>query len=247
MGCNVYSWVLAGAVAVLTSTGAYAAEQVSFPARDGGVVYADAYTAAAPAKGTIVLFHQAGSNRAEYETIAPRLVTLGYNVLATDQRSGGSMWGHENRTAAAHASASSYQAALPDLEGAVGYATKTWAPAPVIIWGSSYSASLVFVVAARDPDHVTAVLSFSPGEYFSGLSVRDSAAKVRCPVFVTSASSSDEVSAAHQIVAAVPGARKTHFVPARSVHGSSTLRPDVNPSGAPQVWTEVERFLASLR
>jgi hypothetical protein len=37
----------------------------------------------------ILLSHQAGSNRAEYAPIAPRLVKPGFNCLAIDQRSGG--------------------------------------------------------------------------------------------------------------------------------------------------------------
>lgn len=48
----------------------------------------------------ILLFHQAGSSKAEYATISPRLVAAGYSALAIDQRSGGELFG-SNETAAA--------------------------------------------------------------------------------------------------------------------------------------------------
>jgi len=239
--------IIAAALSMVFALGAaQAAEPVSFPAGDGGSVYGDVTPAPGAAKATILLFHQAGSNRGEYTEIAPRLAALGYNVLAIDQRAGGSMWGHTNQTAAARGSAAGYLDALPDLEGTLTYATRTWPGAPVILWGSSYSASLVFLLAARHPDVVTAVLSFSPGEYLPGVSVRDQAAKLRCPVFVTSASSADEVAAAQRLVDAVPGTGNVHFIARHATHGASALRTDANPAGAAEIWTAVEAFLSRL-
>jgi alpha-beta hydrolase superfamily lysophospholipase len=238
------------AIVLLTfvlANAAHATEAVSFVAADGGTVYADIYPAAAPAaKATLLLFHQAGSNRSEYATIAPKLSGLGYNVLAVDQRAGGNLWGHTNQTVSARGGSADFLGALPDLEGALSYATKTWHGVPVVAWGSSYSASLVFFLAARHPNEVEGLLSFSPGEYFAGVSVREQAAKVRCPVFITSASVPGEIDAAKSLFDAVPGARKTDFVPVRGVHGSATLREDSNPTGAPQIWSAVEEFLATL-
>jgi pimeloyl-ACP methyl ester carboxylesterase len=72
----------------------------------------------------------------------------------------------------------------------------------VILWGSSYSASLVFLVAAEHPNSVRAVLAFSPGEYFDGpTTVRDRAAHVSAPIYVTSASDRGEIEAARIILA----------------------------------------------
>ena len=113
-------------------------------------------------------------------------------------------------------------------------------------------------VAARRPSAVAAVLAFSPGEYLASLqagdehSVKDAAAKVKAPVFVTCAQDSEEIAAARAIVQAVPGAsglaQATQFVPRRGgVHGSSTLRREKNPSGAGENWRAVEQFLAGLR
>jgi dienelactone hydrolase len=231
---------------IVFAWGTAQAAAVSFKAADGGTVYADATSAEATARGTILLFHQAGSNRAEYLPIAPRLVALGYNVLAVDQRSGGDMWNHENQTQAARGRGTDFLDVLPDLDGALAYAQATWTGVPVIAWGSSYSASLVFFLAAKHPDAIAAVLSFSPGEYFPETSVRDQAARTHCPVFITSASSSGEVAAGKHLLEAVPDEHKVQYVPQHGVHGSSTLRTDANPAGAAAAWTAVTEFLAAL-
>ena len=45
-----------------------------------------------------MLFHQGGGDvRGEYETIIPKLLKLGYNIIATDTRQGGTRFG-TNRT-----------------------------------------------------------------------------------------------------------------------------------------------------
>src|SRR3546814_14692529 len=43
------------------------------------------------AKALILLFHQAGSSKEEYATIAPKLVAARYSALAIDPRAGGDM------------------------------------------------------------------------------------------------------------------------------------------------------------
>jgi hypothetical protein len=51
---------------------------VTFNAKDGVKLFGNYYAAPNP-KAIILLFHQAGSNKAEYATIAPRLVAAGYS------------------------------------------------------------------------------------------------------------------------------------------------------------------------
>ena len=117
----------------------------------------------------------------------------------------------------------------------------------MVVWGSSYSSSLVFKLASEHPNGVIGVLSFSPGEYFGSVfSVVDAAAKVTAPVFATSASDKGEIAAAQTIIAAVQGAA-TQFVPKHGVHGSSTLRDDQNPNGTAENWAAVDAFLLPLR
>jgi len=239
--------LLAAALLVLIVPRAgHAMDSVSFAASDGSKVYGDVYADPAPAKATILLFHQAGSNRGEYATIAPRLSALGYNVLAIDQRSGGRLWGRTNQTAAERGSDARYLNALPDLEGSLAYAARTWPGTPVIALGSSYSSSLVFFLAAQHPHEIAALLAFSPGEYFEGVSVRAQAAKVQCPVFIASSPYPGEVAEAKRLFDALPVPQKTHFVPVHGTHGASILRLDADPQGAAAAWSAVETFLDAL-
>ncbi len=217
---------------------------VDFMADDGLTVSGRYYRADNP-KALILLFHQANSSKDEYAEIAPKLVEAGYAALAIDQRSGGSMFG-PNQTAARMPKGADYVSALHDLQGALGWA-KTMG-LPVIVWGSSYSSSLVFELAANNPGKVAAVLSFSPGEYLGdGKPVQAAAAKVKVPVFVTSAKDGDEETAAKVIFDAVPVEHKTLAVPkVAGVHGSSTLIAARNPQGFEGNWQAVMTFLAHL-
>jgi dienelactone hydrolase len=208
-------------------------QRIALRASDGVSVYAWHYAAADKTLPAILLFHQAGSNHAEYGSIAPRLATLGYHSLALDQRSGGRMWGQPNQTASEFGKDVDYSAALPDLEAALEWPPRQGLPPRSIVWGSSYSAALVFI----------------PGEYLGDShSVRDAAANVQAPAFVTCAQDSDEITAARAIASAVPGSSTVQFMPKRGgVHGSSTLRRDKNPKGAEENWQAVEQFLAGLQ
>lgn len=220
-------------------------------ASDGVKVFGRYCTPTNP-KALILLFHQAGSSKDEYATIAPRLGQAGYATLAIDQRSGGDLFG-VNETAkalgAARAKALSedagYIQALPDLEAALAWARDK--NRPVVLWGSSYSSSLVLLLAAKHPDAVKAVLAFSPGEYLGKPTlVRDAAANVAVPVFVTSTTDAQEVRDGDGIFAALPkNDVSERVVPRRAVHGSSMLIPAKNPDGAEDIWASVLAFLTA--
>jgi len=220
------------------------AKPVTIKAGDGVTVYGRYYPAPNP-KALILLFHQAGSSKDEYATIAPRLVKDGYAALAIDQRSGGTLYG-PNQTAAALGRSADYLEAKRDLQAALDWA-KARGNRP-ILWGSSYSSALVFLVAADNPGAVKAVLSFSPGEYLGRPDlVKDAAARVQVPVFVTSAKDSGEIAAAKAIFDKVPTRAKVRFVPQTAgIHGSSTLIDRRNPAGAGENWRAVEAFLRSV-
>jgi dienelactone hydrolase len=237
--------VFCSVVVVATVISVVEAQQpVTLTATDGVKVfgtYSEAKNQAAP---VILLFHQAESNRYEYASIAPRLVAAGFNVLAIDQRSGDSMWDHKNETVVKLGKSTDYPDALLDMKAALAWARAKDRRRKVILWGSSYSASLVFVLAADSPSGASGILAFSPAEYFADKHmIRDAAAKIQVPVFVTSAADPDEIAAAKAIVAAVPFDKKVQYVPTVGVHGSSTLRDDRNPKGAPANWEAVMAFL----
>lgn len=237
-----------GAALALLPGLALADGPVSFKATDGVEITGDFYGQASGTRPLVLLFHMASSNRGEYKAIAPKLNALGFDALAIDQRSGGTGFGSRNETVARLGRSTGFDEALKDLDAALTFARSEKPARPVIIWGSSYSASLVFLLAAARPKDVSAVLSFSPGEYL-GRSVKDAAKQVNVPIFVTSASDSGEIGAARVILTAAgtPATRKTQFVPKAGVHGSSTLDPARNPSGAQENWSAVTAFLTGLK
>ncbi len=232
---------LMGAIAG-PAAAASAPTPVTLKASDGVLVHGLYYQSPHP-RALILLFHQAGSSKAEYASIAPRLVDAGYSAMAIDQRSGGDLFG-PNETAKGLGRKATYLDAEKDLEAALAWAGEQ--KLPVALWGSSYSSSLVFLVAAKHPDAIKAVLAFSPGEYFDQPSmVRDAASKVSVPVYVTSANTADEIDAARSVLAASPAAIKVQYVPtAGGVHGSSTLIAAKNKAGAAANWDAVLAFLA---
>ena len=225
---------------------AVAPQQVELKAADGVTVYGTYYPTATRPKAIILLFHQAGSSKGEYAGIAPQLVRKGYAALAIDQRSGGGMYG-PNRTVTGMTSAqkdnsADYLSVLPDMEAAFDWAkTKN---APIILWGSSYSASLVFLLAASAQDQAHALIAFSPGEYFNDKKmVERAAAKVEVPVFVDEASTPDEIAEAKAIVTATASTDRQQYLPKTGIHGSSTLNASKNPGGADENWRAVLSFL----
>jgi len=235
--------VLSFLLLVLGAVGAQAGERLVLQAADHVKVFGDLEASHGGNAPLVLLFHMAGSNRGEYIPIAARLNKAGYDTLAIDQRSGGSLWGRDNETVRTLGRDGGYAGALADLEAALAWAKQN-RQGPVIAVGSSYSASLVFALAARHPGDLAGILSFSPGEYFSDPAfVRKAAAKVTVPVFATTASSSGEIEEARAILAVVPGTAKTQFEPHEGRHGASTLREDSNPRGAAENWKAVNGFL----
>jgi dienelactone hydrolase len=216
-------------------------EPVSLKAADGVEVFGTLAQPAEP-RALILLFHQAGSGQGEYLTIVPRLTAQGFATLTIDQRAGGDMFGG-NWTVKKLGGERSFLEARQDLDAALRWAKGKGLP--VILWGSSYSASLAMLMAADNPNEIKAVLAFSPNEYFGGKpSVRDAATKLHMPVFVTSAQEGGEIEAAMVLLNAVPGAGKRQFEPAKGgVHGASTLIAERNPGGAEDAWAAVNDFL----
>ena len=222
---------------------------VTFPTTDHLTVTADLYWTGDASKPFIILFHQADYSRGEYVDISPKLNALGYNCLAVDQRSGRAANGVKNETNQLAKDAklpTGYTDAYPDLEAALAYAVSTYAPDQLIVWGSSYSSSLVLILASEHPDEISAVLSFSPGEYFklNGKMVADYAANITQPVFITSAKS--EGKAWRGIADSITSDGCVFFLPeASGRHGSSALYDSAR--GHEEYWAAVEAFLASLK
>ena len=195
----------------------------------------------------IVLFHQARFSRGEYKEIAPKLTNLGYNCLAVDLRSGDYVNNVYNETAKRARDknlSTSYLDALPDIEAAIEYAYNI-SKKPVVVFGSSYSASLALIVAKKNP-LVKAVVVFSPGEYFGEkLNIQNSIIGFDKPVFI--ACSQREYPYVEQLALNIPADLKTIFYPKNhpGEHGAKALW-STNPSNK-EYWLALLMFFNKLK
>lgn len=177
-------------------------------------------------KGLIVLCHQAGWSSGEYKTIIPILNDMGYNCLAINQRSGKKVNDVVNKTAKKAKELNkptTYLDAEQDIVAAVRFAKKKAKKRKqkIILWGSSYSASLVLKVA--QDEGVDKVLSFSPGEYFGNdMTLTEKINKLDIPVFITC--SKKEIAKTQLVFDAIPSTDKIFFKPITDGnHGSRAL------------------------
>lgn len=219
---------------------------ITFPSKDGITITADLYFISEEAP-FIILYHQAGFSRGEYRPIAPKLNELGFNCISIDQRSGNEVNGIINQTyleAEKQNLSTTYVDALPDIEAAFDYVKNTLKAKEIIIWGSSYSASLAFYMGSKHKD-IKGILTFSPGEYFEleGKQIRDFAAEVECPVFITS--SKAEGVKWQGILEALKGEKYFYLPQDEGFHGSRALW-SIN-QGHENCWKEVEQFLNKVK
>ncbi len=213
---------------------------VEFSSLDGLKITGDYYDVKR-SKKLVVLCHQAGWSRGEYQEIIKELVLLGYSCLAIDQRSGGKVNGVINETAKRareEKKPTTYLDAEQDIIAAVRWGSKK--KESIILWGSSYSSSLVLKVAAEESS-VIKVLSFSPGEYFGNkLQLKSTIDELTKPVFITCAKS--EIERTEPIFNVIPSKNKTFFKPTtKGNHGSRALWSKFDDHES--YWKAVKTFL----
>lgn len=222
-------------------------ETITFKANDGTRVTADLYMAHKADAPFIILYHQAGYSRGEYRSIAPMLNEMGFNCMAVDQRSGDKVNGVINEThkgAVASKLPTEYLDAIPDMEAAYLYVKYSIKPDKIILWGSSYSAAVLFYLGSVHHKNLSGILCFAPGNYFkiNNKELKTFAARITCPVFVTSAKS--EFKNWKGIYDQVRS-EKSYFLPeTEGKHGSKALWND-NPSHQ-AYWAAVTKFLKTL-
>lgn len=223
---------------------ALAAEPLTLRTSDNVSVYGTLDRAPAKSDSIVLLFHQARGNRHEYDSVVPALHKLGFDTLAIDQRSGGNLFNGHNETVDKRGSSSDYLAALPDLEAALAWANQQHY-ARIVAVGSSYSSALVIMLAARHPAGLTAIASFSPGEYFDDPDlIKQAAAKVTVPFYITT--DPDEAGAVTEVLRDSHDAHIGHYVPKAGVHGASTLAPARDPAGWQANLQSFSTFLREL-
>lgn len=234
------------AVVFLAANMVRAQKTITFPSKDGLTITADYYQQQ-NAGTMILLFHQAGWSRGEYKEIAPKLNAMGYSCLAVDLRSGGEINNIKNQTharAASQGQSTEFKDAIQDIDATIAYVKKTYAPKKVILWGSSYSSSLVLKHAGDHPDDMSAVLSFAPGEYFGSKDyIAKSVKNITVPTFITS--SKGEYSNWKAIHGAIPTKTKTSYLPkTKGNHGSRALWEKFDDHKG--YWDAVGQFLKSV-
>lgn len=221
-------------------------EKVTFRSSDGLVITADRYVVKEEYP-YILLFHMLGSSRGEYIEIAEKLNKLNYNCLAVDLRTGKNS-NYINNETARLAEQTGKPARLidarMDVRAAIDYA---WHenPKPVILFGSSFSASLCLVEGQSD-DRVAAVIAFSPGEYFGDdLRIEDELDHFEKPLFV--ASTQRELPYIREMLSQVDPKYLTLFSPEDSpgVHGAKALWESSKDKD--EYWLDLLVFFNSLQ
>ncbi|MDP9955596.1 alpha/beta hydrolase family protein [Epilithonimonas hungarica] len=222
---------------------------INFPTSDELTVYADYYSGNGKRSPLIILYHQAGFSRGAFRNIAPRLVELGFNVLAVDLRSG-DMVNHvinlTQKEALKKGKSTAFTDVIPDLEATYYYAKNKLKAKKIIYWGSSYSASLGFYMAAKHPSDYKALIAYSPGEYFKieNKSISTFAKDVKIPVYISSAR--NEESNWRPIYNALE-TKKDFYLPSKTAghHGTFTLSSFYDD--AEENWQTIIPFLKKLK
>jgi len=220
-------------------------QKVTYKAADGLQVTADLYLGK-PNSTFIILLHQAGYSRGEYIEIAPRLISLGYSCLAVDLRSGNEVNFIVNETAERALKLGfsvNYINAVPDILASIDYA-RALVQKPVILFGSSYSASLALLVASESVK-VGGIISCSPGEYFGDTTYLKQRINLpKKPVFVCG--SKGEIPAIKRLVSNIPQKNVVVATPGKfsGTHGASTFWSSKPESK--EMWLQLTLFFSRL-
>lgn len=198
--------------------------RVNFSSADGLSVVADKYFVH-DTLPWILMFHQSGSSRGEFREIAPKIVRLGYNALAVDLRHGKEINFVPNETSIAAQDKNlprTMTDARMDMLAAMDW-VRSQSDKPFVLFGSSYSASLAMILA-RDNPVTSAVVAFSPGEFFGAPNlVRNAVRNLDVPVFL--ASTRREYPYITELSSGIGTDKKIIFTPSESqgTHGAKAL------------------------
>lgn len=232
-------------IVLLCVNGLYSQQTVTFLAADSVVVTADHYVTSTQ-NPYLILLHQAGYSRGEYRETAPKFANLGFNCLAVDLRSGGEVNFVKNRTnadAKDKHKATGYLDSRPDIAAAIDYVASR-SNKPIILVGSSYSASLSLIEATEN-FKVKALVVFSPGEYFGDdLIVKSATEKLYVPVLALS--SKLEYPDMQNMLSHLKKKHLNLFKPTlgEGVHGSRALW-EKNPNHQ-EYWMALTQFFSQL-
>ncbi|MEO6884143.1 MAG: dienelactone hydrolase family protein [Bacteroidia bacterium] len=207
---------------LFVSTTTMGQRKITFLSTDNLIVTADLYLVN-DTLPYMVLCHQAGYSRGEYQETAKKFSRLGYNCIAVDLRSGKEVNGEIDETAnlaEAKRMPTDFMSAEKDILGAINYAFNQNGKR-VLLVGSSYSASLALMIAVTN-EKVKAVMAFSPGEYLKNVNVKVAIKNLDKAVFI--ASTREEAPKVAELAKDIVSKHKIVFAPATvGEHGSKAL------------------------
>jgi dienelactone hydrolase len=220
--------------------------KVSFPTSDNLIVTADHYISK-KSNPYIILLHTEGSSRAEYDFIATRLLKLNYNCLAVDLRSGDRYEFTTNETAKRAKEmglANGLYESAKDVKASIDY-VKSLSDSSIILFGSSFSATLSIILAEND-SLIDAVIAFSPGNFFSPESdLKEIIPDYKKPLFA--GFSVDEFPFVEEIFAETELNNLTVFKPINS-NGIRTTKALLNSNaGSDEYWFALLVFFRNIR
>ncbi|MFM7217194.1 MAG: alpha/beta hydrolase [Bacteroidota bacterium] len=232
-------------VFVLPAERAQAQLTIQFPSKDGLTITAQWY----PVNSSypiILLCHQNKFSRGEYIETALKLNKFGFNCLAIDQRVGFEVNGVKNQTARLARKKGivpDFMDAEQDIAAAIDYLFEKY-KRPVIVMGSSYSASLALKLSNHNAK-VLGVVAFSPGEYFKDKSyVKKSMSGFDKPLLAIS--SKAEAPAVKALISDSRSVLKVQYIPdGPGDHGSKVLWSSFK--GNEEYWVVLMNFLDKLR
>jgi pimeloyl-ACP methyl ester carboxylesterase len=178
----------------------------------------------------MILCHGEATDRNEFSDIAPRLLNLNYNCLAIDMGTSG-----DHNFSPANAQIS--------IRAAIAY-VKRFSSQPVVLLGSSWSASLCLLEASSNPQ-IRAIVALSPGEYFQPrILMSDVVKKIRQPVFICGTRA--EFSYLQKMVEERTADGVTLFQPekGKGVHGAAAL--SANDITRDEYWFALMMFFKKL-
>jgi dienelactone hydrolase len=221
---------------------------VTFKSSDNLTISADFYETETVSKKWMIMCHQEEYSRGEYKEIAQRMIKLNYNCLAIDLRSGNEVNYVTNETAGEAKSLGKSQTLLSceiDILSAIEYVLSREKDAEIVLFGSSFSASLCLKMAKERPD-IKAVIAFSPGEFFSPqISIKKAISGLSIPIYVGCTGS--EFVYVKELFSNVKPQKLIIFRPEKAdgLHGAKTLwweSPTRN-----EYWLSLLFFLNSLQ
>ncbi len=219
---------------------------VTFYSSDSLLITADEYNTS-DTLPYLLLFHEQGSSRGEFNEIIDRFQKMNFNCLTVDVRNGGNSNFIQNQTARRarrDGNSRNIEAVSADIEAAIAFATEK-SSQQVILIGAGANGSLV-LHAAKEHEQVKAAIAMSPGEFFKPVfNTEEAIAGIRKPLLVTS--SRIEYPYIEQLMSGVEEEYKTIFVPETSEgeRGSAALLSD-NPSNS-EYWLAILLFFKDLQ